>query len=182
MSASLLCFAGKKGSGKSTISSLVADALGWPRVGFGDYVREVARQIGHNSITTEELQAIGASLVEEGTGKFCRSVLSWVNWKPEQSLVVDGIRHAEILEELRRLAAPNNVFLVFVAVDDSVRETRLLERDGRKPEELKAIEKHSTETQVKAILPSMADLIVDGNRTDSEIADEVLRWIRQRVK
>ena len=104
-----------------------------------------------------------------------------MDWKPGQSLVVDGIRHAEVLEELRRIAAPSNVFLVFVSVDESVREARLLERDGRKSEELKVVETHSTETQSKTVLPLMADLIVDGNQPDSEIADEVLRWIRQRI-
>jgi cytidylate kinase len=178
MNGTILCFAGKRGSGKSTISSLVANALGWQRVGFGDYVRDMAKQRGLSS-SIEDLQVIGASFIEEGVKKFCRAVLSWGNWKLGQNLVVDGIRHAEILEELRRAAAPGNVFLVFVSVDDMIRQARLLERDGSEDEELKVIETHSTETQAKMILPLMADLIVDGNQPDSEIADEVLSWFQR---
>ena len=40
----VLAFAGGIASGKSTLSSGVSRALGWPRVSFGDYVRRVARE------------------------------------------------------------------------------------------------------------------------------------------
>jgi cytidylate kinase len=35
----LLCFSGQIGSGKSSASIAVAEALGWKRTGFGDYLR-----------------------------------------------------------------------------------------------------------------------------------------------
>ena len=42
----VLAFAGRIASGKSTFSMGLAQVLGWPRVSFGDYVRQVARHSG----------------------------------------------------------------------------------------------------------------------------------------
>ena len=39
-------FAGRIGSGKSTLSSEVAERLGWRRASFGDYLRTVAKSSG----------------------------------------------------------------------------------------------------------------------------------------
>ena len=40
----LLCFSGQIGSGKSSVSAAVAEALRWRRTGFGVYLRgEIAR-------------------------------------------------------------------------------------------------------------------------------------------
>ena len=81
----VLAFAGAIRSGKSELSSGVAGTLGWARVSFGDYVREVAQQRGLDS-TREALQAIGVSLIAEGWEQFCRSVLSQAHWQAGQPM------------------------------------------------------------------------------------------------
>ena len=70
-----LGFSGKIGSGKTTISEYVANLLSWPKVSFGDYVREIARQ-QKTDLSRSALQTIGASLVEQDCEGFCRSVLA----------------------------------------------------------------------------------------------------------
>lgn len=80
MSDCVVGFAGKMGSGKTTISSLTAQTLGWARVGFGDYVRSVARQRGLDA-SRGTLQALGESLLADGSEGFCRDVLAQTDWR-----------------------------------------------------------------------------------------------------
>ena len=42
----IVTFSGGIGSGKSRVSKLVAELMGWPRVSCGDYVRSVALSRG----------------------------------------------------------------------------------------------------------------------------------------
>jgi hypothetical protein len=80
-------------------------------------------------------------------------------WQPGQSLVVDGIRHAEAVEELKRLVSPSPVLLVFIATSEPARETRLRERNVAESSDLQRIESHSTEVQVQTVLPGF-DLLL----------------------
>ncbi|MFP5274121.1 AAA family ATPase [Coleofasciculus sp.] len=173
----VLGFSGKIASGKSILSTEVASCLGWQRVSFGDYVRSVAQRQGLGE-SREALQAVGVSLVDQGMEQFCRSVLSQVNWKPGQPLVVDGIRHAGIVPILRQIVAPLKLSLIFIAVNESTRNARLMDRGLTNWEQQQQIETHSTEAQVQTVLPAIADLTVDGNRTIEELVVEIVRWIQ----
>lgn len=172
----VLGFTGSIASGKSTLSSKVAEALHWPRVSFGDYVRTVAQRQGLNE-SREVLQAIGVSLIDQGIEQFCRLVLTQVNWKPGQPLIVDGIRHAEAVSALRSLVAPSELLLVFIAVNESTREARLIERGLTHCEQWQQFETHSTEAQVQTVLREMANLTVDSTRKTEELVLEIVNWI-----
>jgi len=174
----VLGFSGSIASGKSTLSIEVALSLGWQRVSFGDYVRTVAKHQGLGE-SREVLQTVGASLLNQGIEQFCSSVLAQVNWKPGQPLVVDGIRHAEVVSTLYRLVTPSKLLLVFLAVNESIREARLIEKRLSYGEYLHQIEMHSTEVQVQTVLPKMADLTVDSNRKVQELVKEIVTWVQQ---
>lgn len=174
----IVAFAGAIGSGKTTLATGVSEVLGWPRVGFGDYVRAVARErdLGESR---EVLQHVGASLIENGWEQFCRAVLAQYRGHADQSLVVDGVRHVEAIDTLRRLVAPSRVALVFIAVGKSPRTTRPAAKDLSNLDRLSSVRLHATERQVAATLPRSADLIVDGSRPVRDLVSEVLVWIRQ---
>jgi len=174
----ILAFAGGIASGKSVLSAAVAKALGWPRISFGDYARTEARRRGLGE-SREVLQNVGASLIEEGWEPFCRAVLAQAVWQPGQSLVVDGVRHAEVVQELQRLVAPSKLLLVFVATSEPVRKSRLRERNMADYRKLQRIESHSTEAQVKTVLPEMADLTVDGTKSIDTLLQEIEAWVHQ---
>lgn len=176
MKSIIIGFVGKIGSGKTTISAAVAAALNWKRASFGDYVRRVAQQRGLDE-SREVLQEIGASLAEN-PDEFCLSLLRFVNWKPGQNLVLEGIRHAKIVDALRQITNPSRLFLIFLKVDEIVRMKRLLDdRDTGKQAALK-YEMHTTETDVNAVLPAMADLVVDGARLVPDIVNQIVAWIQ----
>jgi dephospho-CoA kinase len=161
----VLALAGKIGSGKSTLAVSFAKSMGWTHVSFGDFVRSVTRERGLPE-TREVLQDIGDELISEDLGGFCRGVLEQANWMPGQPLVIDGIRHAEVNNRLRRLVAPQKYVLVYVSVDDQTRKERLRKRlrlEGVNERELvERVEIHPTEEQVKNILPLIADYKLDG--------------------
>ena len=174
----VLGFVGKIGSGKSTISTAVAEVLGWPRTGFGDYVRALAAQRGLPE-DRQSLQRLGESLVNEKPGEFCRMVLDQAKWEPGKSLVVDGIRHAAIVSALREMVAPAELLLVFVAVPDSLREARVRRRDGQDHVPLDLLDSHSTESDVERLLSKMADLTVEGNGPTEVLASEIAVWVKR---
>jgi len=173
-------FAGKIGSGKTTISAAVAEALDWPRVSFGDYVRGVARERGLGE-SREVLQEIGASLVKN-PDEFCLSLLGQVGWKPGKNLVVDGIRHTKIMDALRRVTRPSRVFLVFVKVDERVRGKRLLDDRDAGKQTAPEYEAHTTEADVKTVLPATADLMADGARPVPDLVNQIVAWIQDKNK
>jgi len=169
-------FAGRIGSGKSTLSMEVAKMLGWPRASFGDYLRSVAKGSGLDE-SREVLQELGASLIEKGVEDFCRAVLAHYKWSAGEPLVIDGIRHAEVVEALRKVVAPLEVRIVYVDVGDDKRLERLRRMDESMPGKFKEIESHSTEQQVKELLPALADLRLAGDRPVSELVSVIVDWV-----
>ena len=176
----VVAIAGAIRSGKTCLSIGLSNALGWPRVGFGDYVRSVARSRGLDE-TREVLQELGATLVGQGWEQFCRAVLHQADWRPGECLVVDGVRHVEAIPTLRREVAPSDLALIFIAVDDSTREARLRQEGLLDRERLKKTEAHSTEAQVRTALPQLADLVVDGSRPERELLEDILLWVQRRT-
>ena len=174
----VLGFAGKIGSGKSTVSVEVARALGWSRASFGDYLRTRAQSSGFDQ-SREVLQEMGASLVEKDASEFCRAVLAHYKWNAGEPLVIDGIRHAEVISALRRLVAPLELRIVFLDVPDEQRLERLQKIDLAVAQNLKEVELHSTEQQVREQLQQLADLRLSGEKPVPELVSTVVNWIHQ---
>lgn len=123
------------------------------------------------------LQRLGESLVNEKPKEFCRAVLDQAKWEPGKGVVVDGIRHAAIVNVLREIAAPAELLLVYVAAPDSLREARVQRREGLDVP-LDLLDSHSTESEVETLHWKMANLIVDGNRPTRELACEITVWVK----
>ena len=173
----VVAFSGKSGSGKSTISTSLADRLGWKRASFGGYVRRVAAERGLTE-SIESLQDLGAELVANGLAQFCRGVLEAANWRTGEPLIVDGVRHSEVLETLRALTAPSRVILVFVTVGEAERFARLQDRGMKDQSRLAKIESHSIERQVQDALRALADLVVDSGTSLERALETILARLR----
>jgi len=172
-----LAFTGGIGSGKTTLSTELAERLGWPRVAFGDYVRSVAAERGI-AATRDRLQSLGATLIEEqGWDGFCRSILEQARWHPGASIVVDGARHAEVAVSLKHLVAPAIFLLVLIKTDPGIRAGRIAERGAAYEYALPISETHSTEEQVGDLLPSLADLVIDGSQPSYQSVAAITEWL-----
>lgn len=167
-------FSGGIASGKSSLSSAVSDALGWPRTSFGGYVRFVAARRGLEP-TREACQRIGEELIREDARKFCEHVLAQISWCRGEPLIIDGIRHLQVADLLADMVHPSRFVLIFADLPRAEREMRLRSRDGgSRP--LEELERHSTEAQI-ADLRGRADLVVAGDRPLAHAAADVVSFL-----
>jgi transcriptional regulator with XRE-family HTH domain/dephospho-CoA kinase len=173
----VLAFSGRIASGKSTLSAEVARSLGWKRASFGDYVRIVAKSQGLEP-SREVLQDLGESLAKTPE-EFCRSMLAHFGWQSGEPLVIDGVRHREIVEALRRLVAPLELRLIFVDSADEQRRERLVRKTDLDLDKMPRIESHSTEKQVSSVLPDIADLRVSTEQGLGDVVRGIVSWVHQ---
>jgi len=173
----VIAFSGRRASGKSTVSSEVAKALDWKWASFGTYIRAAAKHEGVSD-STENLQELGAMFVKE-PDRFCKEVLSFAGWQAGEPLIIEGVRHKEVMESLRRIVAPLETRLVFLDVDEVERVKRLEEREKSSQERTKAVEEHSTEKQVKDILPAEADFRIGTDQPSEVVVQKIIEWIHE---
>jgi cytidylate kinase len=173
----IVAFAGRIGAGKSSVSAAFAADLGWKFASFGAFVRKTATERGMDS-SRESLQAIGAELEANDAATFCRAVLNDAGWNAGESAVVEGIRHVRIWETLKDLVAPQPVFLVYLEAPEDLRRARLQERGAQEAHYLERAETHSTERDVIAELPQLANLVLS---TEGAAVADLVRHIKANL-
>ncbi len=172
----LLCFSGAIGSGKSSVSASIAEALGWPRTAFGDYVRAEVARTGGDPTSRQTLQDFGQARVEANAVAFCRDVLGHGGFIPGMNFIIDGVRHLDIYLILTRLAEPTKARLVFLAADDVSRARRVEKRGDQ--EDLVSADRHRVEADLREGLPQAANATVDASRPFASVVEECLKYVR----
>ena len=172
----LLCFSGQIGSGKSSVSTAVADALGWRRTGFGDYLRgEIARR-GGDPEDRKALQDLGQGRVDADAAAFCRDVLTTGGFRPGDDFVIDGIRHVNIFEILRKVAAPSDAKLLFLGAGEMTRSARVQTRADAA--DFTRASTHRVEAELREALPDRADAIIDADQPIDSVVASCLGMMR----
>jgi cytidylate kinase len=172
----LLCFSGQIGSGKSSVSTAVAAALGWQRTGFGDYLRSQVAQLGGNPNDRRALQDLGQKRVEEDPNAFCRDVLAFGGFRPGEPFVIDGIRHVLIYEILAGLVVPAQARLMFLGASEMVRIVRLRTRPDA--EDFDRASNHRVETELTSALPRRAHGIVNADQPLERVVSDCLNLLQ----
>lgn len=175
----ILGFAAPIEGGKTTISTLVAERLHAPRVSFGGYLRRLAQEKGLE-VTRETLQDLGNKLVSEDVRTFCVDVLKQQPWRPGVPLVVDGVRHVEVLAALEEILAPAPEYLIYINVDRTTQVKRLQYDELRHKKTLEELEQHPTEQQVRSALPDRASLVLDGTERPEDLTQKVIEFLASR--
>ena len=170
----IVAFAGLKKSGKTTLAKRLAASLAVPFASFGDQVRKEALRNGMRTASHEELQELGAQLVKTNATRFCQAVLDDAGFRPGHGLVLDGIRHVEVLALIKTLVGDQPVRLVYL-------ESSLPDREQRSSlgaPELASIDSHTVERDAP-LLKSTADLVLDTS-ADRELSyARLLEWTLQ---
>jgi len=176
----LLCFSGQIASGKSSVSAAVADALGWQRTGFGDYLRAEIARMGGDPDDRKALQDLGQKRVDEDPGAFCRDVLAYGRFQPGDNFVIDGIRHVSIFEILAALNVPSQARLLLLGAREMTRVTRVRTRSDA--QDFDRASQHRVEAELGSALPQRADGTVDADQSFDLVVSDCLnlvqRWLQ----
>jgi dephospho-CoA kinase len=174
-------FSGPIGSGKSSVSKLFASTMGAGWAGFGSTIKEIALE-RHLPINRQELQRLGAELVEKERASFCGQVIAKGSNEQKPLAVIDGLRHLSVLEELRRLVGRERLLCIYVDAPQASRLERVRSRDGLSSEELADLEKHSTEIEVKNRLKEIADFIATNSGPVEDCVHTIVNWAELKMK
>ncbi len=176
----IIAFSGKIGSGKSSISKLIAEKFNFQRVSFGDYVRKIAteRDIEHTRIN---LQNLGEFLLAENSYQFCLNVLNQASTNNSIFLVVDGIRHQIALDEIKKIVHPNDVFHVHLEINEEIRLERINKRQSTSTNDIIKIDNHPSEIQVTSVLSKMADIVLNTDDTEENLIEVLSLWLVKQI-
>lgn len=172
----LLCFAGQIGSGKSSVSTAVAEALGWRRTGFGDYLRGEIAQRGGDPDDRQALQDLGQARVDEDPASFCRDVLAAGGFRPGDDFIVDGVRHAGIFDILGRVGAPSRPRLLSLGALEASRNARVQSRADA--QDFGRASAHRVEAELRDALPKRADGLVNADQSLDRVIADCLGLVR----
>lgn len=142
--------AGHARSGKSTLAVGLAKRLGGSVASFGDAVRRRAADLGLDAADRETLMDLGQRWATEDPRGLSSEVLG-----PERGradlLIIDGIRHLEVLHELQN--SMPRFYLVYVSAPEQLVTSRL---EGQTDPRM-----HASEREVPQ-LAARADVQIDG--------------------
>lgn len=172
----LLCFSGQIGSGKSSVSTAVAETLGWRRTGFGDYLRSEISRLGGDPKDRQTLQDLGQNRVDADPVAFCRDVLSAGGFAPGDDFIVDGVRHVRIFEILAEVGAPSHARLLFLGALEIIRVARVEARADA--EDFARASTHRVEAELRDELPQQADGIINAEQSLDRVVSDCLELVR----
>lgn len=172
----VIVLSGAKGAYTGALSSVVADILGWKWARFSDFIRTQAVAAGERPDDTAVLQRLGQKLVRERPAEFVGAVLKMADWGSGESLVLDGLRHAEVFRELQKQVGPSaDLRVVHIAIrnrDD--RADRAKRSEGISDTDFNLYDKDETEAQVEET-PAFANLGLNGSAPRGELANTIIR-------
>ena len=175
----LVCFSGKIGSGKTSVSRGVASALGCRQTSFSAYLKAQMAERGGNPECRRGLQDLGQSRVEDDMESFCRDVLVAGGFVVGEDFVLDGVRHVGAIPYLIRIATPSEVRLIFLEAGADVRSARVERRSDSAGRDFERATSHVVEADMEADLPAAADAVFDGSLPLEETVRQGLRVIEE---
>ena len=174
----LIVFAGASKCGKTTLAKRLAGERHLPLVTFSATVRRRASERYPSSThDVKQLQDVGAELVKDNPGGFCREVLAQQKLKHYGCSVVDGLRHRSLLPVLRALNPDLNLVVIYAEASQATRCTRFT--PVLTHAQLQEIDDHPVESQLQELRAS-ADLILSTDRPEDDTFDEMCTWLDRR--
>ena len=165
-SAVVIC--GPIGSGKSTAAAYVASEFGLKVVSFGAYVRLISEKAGSPS-TREALQDSGDSLFRSmGPSGLLRAVLEYAGIENHDSVVFDGVRHSEVLTEIRKSAEATTAVFLQVSTEERHRRYNSRLSYGISLDAFKIMESHPVEAKINNLV-ELCDLVIDAGQHATEV-------------
>ena len=169
---------GRIGSGKSTAVEFLAAEFGFKTVSFGSYIRHMAVLRGTPS-TRGHLQDLGDCLFKsKGSSGFLESALEHFGINRYDSVVFDGVRHLEILTDIRQAAEATIAVYLEVNQEERFRRHRARQASSWSLEEFLIVDGHAVEAGIGKIVDH-CDVVVDATCCAREVQgilrDQIVR-------
>ena len=159
---------GQIGSGKSTTAAFITSEFGFKAVSFGSFVRHMADVRGTPS-TREGLQDLGDCLFRSrGSSGLLEDALEHFGVNSDDSVVFDGVRHSDILADVRQAAEATVAVYLKVNQEERFRRHQARQASTRSMEEFLAIDQHPVEVGISSLIEH-CDLVVDATRPAADI-------------
>ena len=153
---------GQIGSGKSTVAAILASRLSCQVVSFGNYIRHMANRDGRPA-TRSVLQDLGDTLYQKiGASGLLEGALEIAGVKKDETVIFDGVRHIEVLSEIRRRAGKTVAIYLAVGPEERYRRRQSQGTGGLSREEFDAIDHHSVEVEIED-LAKVCDFVIDAS-------------------
>ena len=155
-------------SGKSTAISYLTSEFDFKVVAFGRYVRAISEQTG-GSGTREALQDLGDSLLKSnGAEGLLKATLEHARIEGHDSVIVDGVRHSEVLTAIRRSC--ETTVAIYLHASQEERHRRYNDRQSSEISfvEFLDIDSHPVELGV-VNLKGICELEIDTMRSFAEV-------------
>jgi dephospho-CoA kinase len=161
-------------SGKSTFARALARRYSLKLIGFGEYVRGEAQARGLDAADRRVLQDLGQSLVDQDVKSFVGGVFDHANFSPTERIVLDGIRHETVWDEIVAFATRqgSSAKLIFLEIPEEERRRRLSVR-GLPQDQANAQDTHASEADVRDRLLDRADFRLDALRSEESMLASV---------
>lgn len=124
---------GKIGSGKTWLSNKISDLLKLDRCSFSDYVKWKCNQLGMPT-NRENLNLVGEKAVGDWLTEFVYYLFNCTIEKKSDILIIDGLRHIEILDEIAKYCDEIEIIYIdsdIVTITENLMERNTLEEDNR---------------------------------------------------
>ncbi len=122
-----------------------------PLLSFGQWLKEKAEKAGALP-TRRVLQQMGQEMIQtQGALEFCLEVLGKLPGSvsiPNEKFVIEGIRHAEVLQSLKSLIGEDHFVLVHIERPEGERRLLLIEDEKVPPGEVDAVMNDPTEQEI----------------------------------
>ena len=172
---------GRIGSGKSTAVEVIATELDFKVVSFGSYVRHQAARLGKSS-SRRQLQDLGDYLFRSrGSSGLLQDALDHYGVNSDDSVVFDGVRHPEVLADIRRIAEATMAVYLEANPEERFRRHQPDGCCGWSLPEFLSFDQHKVEDG-NVLLIKQCDLVLDGAQpltvVQNILRDQLSQWIR----
>ena len=167
---------GQIGSGKSTAVDFVAAEFGFKAVSFGRYVGHMAALRG-TPTTRDELQDLGDCLFRSrGSSGLLQDALEHYGVNRDDSVVFDGVRHPEILADIRHASEAAIAVYLEVNQEERFRRHQARQPSGWSLEEFLAIDRHPVEAGIGCMIDH-CDFVLDARQP----AENIQKMLRDHI-
>ena len=159
---------GPIGSGKSTVAAYLASKLSIRVISFGNYIRHMAHRSGLPA-TRSALQDLGDGLYQQsGASGLLQGALDVAGMDNNETVVFDGVRHIEVLAEIRRRAGKTIAVYLDVGPEERYRRRQAQGSNVLSQREFEVIDVHPVEAEIGK-LAGLCDFVIDASQPLSRL-------------